>query len=182
MRVCPNCQKPVRPEGGTVAGHVQREVNCGYTESTRNLLPELFSEFAKVPRQRKTRRRRRMPTSGPTRWVRSRAHPGLVWANVPDARLEAGCSPRCAFTLIPHTQPMWEGSSADKADKRKHELWGRKAGRHALPGCLNALGRKTLEKGDRVYIVGASFTRSSFLKRLQGDRVPFFQRLSPSTV
>ena len=25
----------------------RQEVNCGYTESTRNLLPDLFSEFAK---------------------------------------------------------------------------------------------------------------------------------------
>lgn len=47
--VCPSCQKKSlfvrKAEPWQVM--CSREVNCGYTESTRNLLPELFSEFAK---------------------------------------------------------------------------------------------------------------------------------------
>ena len=47
--LCPQCGKPELLVRKSMPWQVMcsREVNCGYRESVRNLLPDLFSDFAR---------------------------------------------------------------------------------------------------------------------------------------
>ena len=160
--VCPNCQKKSlfvrKAEPWQVM--CSREVNCGYTESTRNLLPDLFSEFAKkYPPTEENPRATADAYLGLDRgfdlgrirgWYEQASH------QIPNT---TKMFPTVRFYLDPAHSRYWERLiGASKADKQKAHLGGRRKEDGTLyAGDAWTPPGQTLEKGDRVYIVEGIF-------------------------
>lgn len=180
--VCPNCQKKslfvqkAQPWQAMCSG----EVNRGYTESVRNLLPSLFSEFAKKypPKPRKTHGRRWTPTSGLTVGSTSGASGAGTNRPATRSRTRQRCSPRCSFTLISHTADIGKGSSAQPRRTSRKRILGAERNRTArsTPGMPGRPGPDTRKEQPRLHRGGNLSRNRPVPQRLQGDRVPFFRQ------
>ena len=183
--VCPNCQKKSlfvrKAEPWQVM--CSREVNCGYTESVRNLLPDLFSEFAKkYPPTEENPRATADAYLGLDRgfdlgrirgWYEQASH------QIPNT---TKMFPTVRFYLDPAHSRYWERLiGASKADKQKAHLGGRRKEDGTLyAGDAWTPPGQTLEKGDRVYIVEGIFHAIAlFLKGYKA--IAFLPATSPST-
>ena len=160
--VCPNCQKKSLFIRKAQPWQVMcsREVNCGYTESVRNLLPDLFSEFAKkYPPTEENPRATADAYLGLDRgfdlgrirgWYEQASH------QIPNT---TKMFPTVRFYLDPSHSRYWERLiGASKADKQKAHFGGRRKEDGTLyAGDAWTPPGQTLEKGNRVYIVEGIF-------------------------